>query len=299
MEVNKFAHHAHLQRIADADVQHVLKKDTSYGASWKASGGACAWHMIKRKIDRLMVFLAPLSEQDKSNLRIAAKLCPTAEHWAAGIEVDLADLLRRAADAEDIFALIAAAPDGGDGTVLAEVRDLRHYLLLVEAEMCARGVFGAQPNAPHPVQEEPAASVMKREMRVHEQNEQLNVVRSVSVPLEDSNKHAERITRDGMLRVGDRWTEWLPADEFLENRRYFSEEVRDMYVRVDDCFVLDRRRFPAEERKERFLALPMTVSGKTDRDRLPVWARAMYEPRVGVDNELQLSAPWREAWGPQ
>jgi hypothetical protein len=42
-------------------------------------------------------------------------------------------------DNYDIFRSISNSGDGDDGTVLAEVRDLRRYLLLVEAEMMARG----------------------------------------------------------------------------------------------------------------------------------------------------------------
>ena len=42
--------------------------------------------------------------------------------------------------AEDIVAQIRTRPRGEDGTVLTEVRDLRRYLLLVEADMVAAGV---------------------------------------------------------------------------------------------------------------------------------------------------------------
>jgi hypothetical protein len=49
----------------------------------------------------------------------------------------------------DIFRAIALERNmqGSDGTVLAEVRDLRRYLLLVEAEMVARGAVEAPPAA--------------------------------------------------------------------------------------------------------------------------------------------------------
>jgi hypothetical protein len=42
--------------------------------------------------------------------------------------------------AEDIFAKIEERPSGDDGTVLACLRDLRRYLLLIEAEMVSRGI---------------------------------------------------------------------------------------------------------------------------------------------------------------
>ena len=39
----------------------------------------------------------------------------------------------------DIFAAIRKDPSGKDGSMLAEIRDLRRYLMLVEAEAYAQG----------------------------------------------------------------------------------------------------------------------------------------------------------------
>jgi hypothetical protein len=108
----RFAYHNHLEPICVVDVDEVTKKDISYGSSWKKRGGVGAYMMLARKWDRL-------EEVVESRYRY------------------------------DIFAAIAHTGGGGeDGTVLAEVRDLRRYLLLVEAEMMQRGVV------PAPVQEE-------------------------------------------------------------------------------------------------------------------------------------------------
>jgi hypothetical protein len=107
----RFAYHNHLEPICVVDVDEVTRKDISYGASWKKRGGVGAYMMIVRKSDRL-------------------------EEIMTGFGYD-------------IFAAIKSTGGGGeDGTVLAEVRDLRRYLLLVEAEMMQRGVV------PAPVQEE-------------------------------------------------------------------------------------------------------------------------------------------------
>lgn len=121
-EDDKFAHHAHLRAVAEEDVRYVLEKDRSYGASWKRRGGVGAFMMLARKWDRLE---------------------------------EMVTRGRTAMGQYDIFAAVAAddvAVDGrriqgADGTVLAEVRDLRRYLLLVEAEMIARGAVAA-PAAP-------------------------------------------------------------------------------------------------------------------------------------------------------
>lgn len=43
----------------------------------------------------------------------------------------------------DIFEKIKENSSGDDGTVLAEVRDLRTYLILLECEMMRQGVVGA------------------------------------------------------------------------------------------------------------------------------------------------------------
>jgi hypothetical protein len=53
----------------------------------------------------------------------------------------LENMLETSKPAYDLFAEIEANPTGEDGSILAEVRDLRRYLLLVEAEMTARGTL--------------------------------------------------------------------------------------------------------------------------------------------------------------
>lgn len=97
-------HLDHLQRVADEDVRHLLGKERTYKGSWKRRGGVGAFMMLARKWDRLEGIL---ETQHKF----------------------------------DVFDGINCAAGGEDGTVLAEVRDLRRYLLLVEAEMVSRGVI--------------------------------------------------------------------------------------------------------------------------------------------------------------
>lgn len=106
----------HLQDVANEDVRCLMEKNKSYGGSWKRRGGVGAFMMLARKWDRL------------ENMMV---------------------------DDYDIFKAIASCHkdnQGKDGTALAEVRDLRRYLLLVEAEMVARGVVWSvsplEPNRP-------------------------------------------------------------------------------------------------------------------------------------------------------
>lgn len=140
MTDDRFEYHHYLRSVAEADISYIEKKDVSYGASWKKRGGVGAFMMLARKWDRL-------EEMVK-------------KHGGATDAVPW-----------NIFSWIRAenkewAKDGGryvgqDGTVLAEIRDLRRYLLMVEAEMvwqdaipnpypsaagAARTTLGVEPN---------------------------------------------------------------------------------------------------------------------------------------------------------
>ena len=93
-----------LQQIVMNDVTEVWKKDVSYAQSWKKRGGVGAFMMLARKWDRLETMV---------------ERCDT--KW-------------------DVFrSIISSGGSIEDGMPLAEIRDLRRYLLLVEAEMVARG----------------------------------------------------------------------------------------------------------------------------------------------------------------
>ena len=96
-----------LRAIGDSDVAGLIKAEQSYGDSWKARGGFDTYHMLTRKWNRL-------------EERVRAETS--------------------GANPYDIFAHIAAnrAADG----VIDDVRDLRRYLILVEAEVAARAAKG-------------------------------------------------------------------------------------------------------------------------------------------------------------
>lgn len=105
-----------LQPVADEDVKHLFEKEKTYKGSWKRRGGVGAFMMLARKWDRIEGFM----ESPEFNY--------------------------------DVFRGVETDPSGRDGTVIAEVRDLRRYLLLVEAEMVARGVLAyvktEEPDSP-------------------------------------------------------------------------------------------------------------------------------------------------------
>lgn len=88
-----------LTQVVEQDVAEITRKDADYGGSWKKRGGVGAYMMAVRKVDRLEEQLKKVSY--------------------------------------DIFAAIEG-DTRADG-VLDDLRDLRRYLLLIEAEMVARG----------------------------------------------------------------------------------------------------------------------------------------------------------------
>jgi hypothetical protein len=97
------AYLVHLEDVAKEDVKGLIKAQESYGNSWKQRGGVGAYMMMVRKSDRI---------------EIQAR-----KHGY------------------DVFAAIQA--DNRAEGLIDDIRDLRRYLMLVEAEMRARGARGA------------------------------------------------------------------------------------------------------------------------------------------------------------
>lgn len=89
-----------VHEIVDEDVQCLRKKDAEYGGSWLRRGGAGAFFITARKWDRLE------TQVEKQGYDI----------------------------------LIAAAADCREEGILDDIRDLRRYLILIEAEILERSV---------------------------------------------------------------------------------------------------------------------------------------------------------------
>jgi len=101
---------SNLTPIALQDASELVKKDKEYGSSWKKRGGVGAFMMLARKWDRI--------EKRMEEGRPGAAGQMTGHY--------------------DIFDAIHCDPRT-EG-ILDDIRDLRRYLLLVEAEMVARGI---------------------------------------------------------------------------------------------------------------------------------------------------------------
>jgi hypothetical protein len=109
-------HMNHIDAVSTEDLAHLREKEATYKGSWKKRGGIGAFMMLARKWDRLEGILER-GLVGQSNVEVAPY---------------------------DVLGFMEHQPNSGaDGTVLAEVRDLRRYLLLCEAEIVAR----QQPDA--------------------------------------------------------------------------------------------------------------------------------------------------------
>ena len=99
----------HLPAVAQSDVTGLTTSERSYGNAWKRRGGVDTFHMLSRKWDRI-------------EKRLATSIDATAETPGA--------------TPYDIFEHIAA--DRSAEGFIDDVRDMRRYLMLIEAEMLAR-----------------------------------------------------------------------------------------------------------------------------------------------------------------
>lgn len=351
---DRFRHHAFLKNVADQDVEYVLVKDKSYGASWKLSGGRSAWFMLKRKIDRLCEMLRPMTQSDVAEMIGFSKARGTPkkhDDTATIVPTDgyvrMRELLAKAAVAEDIFAAIGDDVSGADSTVLAEVRDLRRYLLLVEAEILSRKktvrvsdfvdvkiVLAPVPEEMHACDTTHGNYMFTQTTRDpddpcvqmhalgdgpcmrcgHPQNDHLHrmVPRTMSsciyyrAPLHSSDglcvscgesriKHPqpvyqERADRRALLDSG-------APRPCISNElfRTLSPHLAGKYVLVGKVALVDRAQL-SESQRESMLRYPQTMTCG-ELAMLADWVPVLYEPRTGVENEVQLKAQFREHWG--
>lgn len=115
----------HLDDIGREDAAGLKKAQASYGNSWKCRGGVGAFMMMARKWDRM-----------ENRVRVSTT---GSEEGAPG------------AGAWDIFAHVEA--DQRSEGVIDDIRDLRRYLMLVEADLRARGFrAGHRDNQPDKVE---------------------------------------------------------------------------------------------------------------------------------------------------
>jgi hypothetical protein len=138
-------HMEFLEAVLRSDIMVLRAKEATYQGSWKKAGGRSAWFMLRRNMDRLIEIMKKPTTPATFNLQNVddtiqavgeSKRLPGTPQAT----VNILQYLRDCYVSENVFAKIRENPSGDDGTMLACLRDLRRYCVLVEAEMIARGV---------------------------------------------------------------------------------------------------------------------------------------------------------------
>lgn len=121
MSNNSTSHLDHLDDICQEDAIGIKEAEKNYGSSWKLRGGVGAYFSMVRKIDRIenRCKQVPAPVHDHTNPGDLIQGCPY-----------------------DIFTHIEA-DERAEG-LIDDIRDLRRYLCLIEAEMRARGAKSAK-----------------------------------------------------------------------------------------------------------------------------------------------------------
>mgnify|MGYP000622130740 CR=1 FL=1 len=121
----------YIEDIAKKDAKEVIKKDIEYGASWQRRGGVGAFMMLARKWDRIESALVP-HPLNSTIANSSGEHTPVAP-W-------------------DIFGALEV--DQRDEGMIDDIRDLRRYLILVEAEMLSRNTPQKIMKADHAASDE-------------------------------------------------------------------------------------------------------------------------------------------------
>lgn len=262
-----YHHHPFLEAIALHDVEFLKEKDRSYGASWKKRGGVGVFMMLARKWDRLENTIKELGR-------------------FGGGEKDAPsyDLLKWIAAESNTLYKPGHYPtpgwQGRDGTVLAEVRDLRRYLLLVEAELVARRAIAL--DGPEPSNER----LVPRFESPGARPEHLGQ----GTP-EDGGHHA--VARTDLPRIED-GEERPPAWSYIMVR-LDSEGPNGSTIHVT-YYNADRARIPSTD-YDHLPELLQEVNAK-ELSELQPYYRPMYEWSE-AETKYRLRPEYREHWGRQ
>jgi hypothetical protein len=186
MTEHNMRHLDFIRAVAEEDLRFVDVKDRQYGGSWKRRGGVGAFMMLARKWDRL--------ENELSKDGTSGENAAPPYDIFARIERDAA-FERRYPDASHMA-------NGADGTVLAEVRDLRRYCMLVEAELMARGAV--------PMPTPPDKDAVRHAGR--ESSEPLLTAKDDPV-VRHLDQYAEPVISEGKIYERDRPPRWLVRDK--------------------------------------------------------------------------------------
>lgn len=278
--MNDMKHMAHLGTVARDDVKALETKEATYQGSWKRRGGVGAFMMMARKWDRLEQILSGTWHYD----------------------------VFTAIEAQTSYERDNGLVTGSDATVLAEVRDLRRYLMLVEAEMVARFEVEANRQKAADLGAIAKRGVMETERRVpryafesavphkagqNDATSQIEESPPAPEPMtprtpEDGGQHGslapwvcfgdyfyrkqiapEMREKFWCRRAADVWA----LEPFVENFQ-IPRVIRDCYNERGAAWVLRPERIPPDAR-EYFPDLT-TEKNTMEREALPEWQRVLY-----------------------
>lgn len=283
-------YHRHLGKIADDDLNYIKRKDTQYGGSWKKRGGVGAFFTMLRPWDRLETMLAQPKVTPNQEPINGDQCVRAGTHY-----------LPVAYQPYDIFAAIQSEGlKGEDGTFIACVRDLRRYLLLLEAEMTERLV--PEKMVPREVQSAPVSETHTVSVPVTTDKAAFAFG---AVDIDMSYHYPWRISADchrGELGCGraDVWTQLLPNLFRLEPAINEDEYERirpaaqQQYLKAGAFWVLDLSLCPADIRTT-YPVMQNEMNEKEHSD-MPEEYRGMYDWN-GTANKWTMNERYR-AWLP-
>jgi len=239
-----------LTTVVTEDVEELNRKEETYQGSWKLRGGVGAFMMTARKWDRLE------------------------------------SMLKGPPYYYDIFAAVSDDGSGMDGTVLAEVRDLRRYLTLIEAEMIAVGNISLQPSEPLYI------GPGTPEDGGHHDNTAPGYFISgekYSQLSDETRVLYERMGQIGWrLREFVQWAEWRRAPQHLRSMYIHREQSGTVH--------LDRRRIDPDGVKE-LDHWPVEMNS-TEMEGVPQEIAYMWQQDL-ITHKWEMSQLWREHWSRQ
>jgi hypothetical protein len=180
---------------------------------------------------------------------------------------------------------------GADGSPLAEIRDLRRYLLLVEAELSA--LESAR------IQTMTVSLVADHADKV---SDSLFPTPPSPVPLEDSNRHAPRYPI-GSRDQAESLVRWRTGPAVGQLRPFITSDLlRRCSIETQRLFICtgrwsqpDRNQMAADIR-DSMLKYPQSMSHSDYVVATPS-VQEMYEPRSDAPEDYQLRPELREHWG--
>lgn len=257
-----------LEQVTIQDCATIREKEATYQGSWKRRGGVGAFMMLARKWDRIENMMTTQSERQF-----------------------------------DVFHGIEQDTSGRDGSPLAEIRDLRCYLILIEAEMLSRGALDKKPSHTHerrvPRMEMPPSC---KDDAVHPSGHD---GRDIQRTPEDGAQHASlapHVVRNDYFARKDIsaelrtkfWNLRAPGVHVLDVRvenHELPRVLRDFYqLDTDGAWMLRIDRVPADARQ--FYQVLHRERNAFELDQMPEWQRKLYSWDEAANKHVLCDAKW-------